>query len=72
MTVKEFLLHRTKVGDVCVIADCGYDLVCAVIDHEDLFVGGIPKMYLDKTVLNTKNERREWAVNEVTVIYTED
>lgn len=72
MTVKEFLLHCTKVGDVCVISDCGSDLAYAVIDHEDLFVGGISKMYLDKTVLNTKNERREWAINEVTVIYTED
>ena len=72
MTVKDFLLHRTKVGDVCVISDCGCDLAYAVIDHEDLFIGGIQRMYLDKTILNTKNEHREWAVNDVTVIYTVD
>lgn len=65
MTVSEFLLHRTKVGDVCIIAEYGYDSAYAVIDHEDLFIAGIAEQYRCKTVLNTKQEQRPWAVKDV-------
>lgn len=33
----DFLLTKTKVGEFCVIRDCGWPVAYACIDHEDLF-----------------------------------
>lgn len=37
MTVREFLLKRTEVKELCVIRDSGYIVMTAWIDYEDLF-----------------------------------
>lgn len=37
ITVREFLLKRTQVKELCVITDSGYIVATAWIDYEDLF-----------------------------------
>lgn len=37
ITVREFCLKRTQVGELCVFRDCGYITGATWIDHEDLF-----------------------------------
>jgi len=37
MTVGEFCLKQTYVGELCVFRDCGYVEGATYIDHEDLF-----------------------------------
>ena len=50
MQVMDFLLHQTKVGELCVIRDKGWISVTVYIDHEDLF--SIPERFRDMTVEN--------------------
>lgn len=37
MTVREFLLNKTKVKELYVVRDCGYIVMTTWIDCEDLF-----------------------------------
>lgn len=37
MSVREFLLNRTDVHELCVVRDSGYIVMTAWIDYEDLF-----------------------------------
>lgn len=37
MLVREFLLKHTEVNELCVVRDCGYIVMTAWIDYEDLF-----------------------------------
>ena len=41
MTVQEFLLHHTQIGELCVIRDGGWIVATAWIDSEDLFAGNV-------------------------------
>ena len=47
-SVKNFLLHKTKVGELCVIRDSCWIVATCWIDAEDLFV--IPPRYADREV----------------------
>lgn len=37
MTVREFCLKKTQVGELCVFRECGWIIGSTWIDHEDLF-----------------------------------
>ena len=37
MDLREFLLHKTNVGDIVVIQDAGWQTGLTMIDNEDLF-----------------------------------
>lgn len=37
MTVRDFLLEKTNVHELCVVRDSGYIIMTAWIDYEDLF-----------------------------------
>ena len=43
MNVQEFLLHHTRAEELCIVLDGGWTCAAAWIDHEDLFIGGIPE-----------------------------
>lgn len=68
MTVHDFLRYHTNVGDVVVFTDCGWQIGCTYIDHEDLFVRSLDGQLLSSQVANLKVERRPWAVNPVIVV----
>lgn len=51
MTVREFLLHHTQVGELCIIKDCGYIRHTVWIDYEDIFI--LSDMYANKTIDKT-------------------
>jgi len=38
ITVIDYLLHRTRATELCVLCDCGYIVETVWIDHEDLFM----------------------------------
>ncbi len=48
MKLKQFLLHETQVGELCVITDCGWKVASCWIDSEDLFA--IPERYSNREV----------------------
>jgi hypothetical protein len=49
-TLSYFLHHKTQVGELCVIRDCGYDIGVVSIDYEDLWVRGVNPNLLDEEV----------------------
>lgn len=59
MTLTDFLLHATKIGELCVIRDQGYIIACAYIDHEDLFM-------LPATIAASKVVSDKWGTLNVT------
>lgn len=50
MKLREFLLKKTNVKELCVIRDSGYIVASCWIDYEDLF--HIPHKLADKVVKN--------------------
>ena len=50
MKLREFLLKKTNVKELCVIRDSGYIVASCWIDYEDLF--HIPYKLADKVVKN--------------------
>ena len=48
MLLKDFLLHQTQIGELCVIRDAGWIYDAAYIDHEDLFA--IPEQFAEREV----------------------
>lgn len=50
MKLREFLLKKTNVKELCVIRDSGYIVASCWIDYEDLFY--IPHKLADKLVKN--------------------
>lgn len=50
MTVQQFLLHHTQVGELCVIRDGGWIVATAWIDVEDLFAGYVGTGIRDRKV----------------------
>lgn len=49
-TLSYFLHHKTQVGEICVIRDCGWDICVVCIDYEDLWVRGINPQLFDEKV----------------------
>lgn len=50
MTVKEFCLRHTQVGELVVFRESGYIVGVVLIDIEDLFY--IPQKFQERTVTN--------------------
>lgn len=50
LTVLDFLLHKTQVGELCIIRDRGWISQAVYIDHEDLCVLVTPQ-YSTRTVM---------------------
>lgn len=49
-TLRNFLLRRTSVHEICIITENGYNSASCYIDSEDLFIGGIPGRLLGRRV----------------------
>lgn len=54
MTVQDFLLRKTDVGELCVIRDCGWIVAVAYVDPEDLSTCAINPRLLNRPVLQDK------------------
>ena len=55
MTVKEFCLKKTQVGELCVFRDCGCIIGSTWIDYEDLFT-------MNNVLSDKKVKSDEWDV----------
>lgn len=52
LTLREFLLHHTRVYELCVIRDQGWIIATVWVDDEDLFIGNLKEKLLNKTVID--------------------
>ena len=58
MTIKDFLLKHTEIGEVVVFKDSGWYTGLTRIDPEDLFIHLFSSQFLDNTV--KKVEHNQW------------
>lgn len=59
ITLREYLLHYTEVGDFIAFTEGGWQIGCTFIDHEDLFIKSLNPHMLEKPVICTKKENNE-------------
>ena len=67
-TLRDFLLHKTDVGDVIRIIEDGWYIACVIIDHEDLFMRGLNPLIFNKEVKHVEYKYQEFMTQPVTVI----
>lgn len=67
-TLKDFLLHKTDVGDVIRIRDDGWYIACVIIDHEDLFIRGLNPKIFNKEIKHVEYEYQEFITQPVTIV----
>lgn len=67
MTLREVLLYKTKVGDLVLIRDNGWQIGCTIIDHEDLFVRSLDDRMLDTEIKGFKYEKQAWTTKNVMI-----
>ena len=53
MDLRDFLWTKTEQGDICVIFEDGYPGGMVYVDREDLMTLALPKIMLDKTVIDS-------------------
>lgn len=68
MDLREFLLRHTKVGDIVVIRDAGWQTGCTMIDNEDLLIYSLNPAMLRREVRNNYYDKRDWANKDVLVV----
>ena len=68
MKLRDFLLYETKVGDVVLIRQGGWQIGCTRIDNEDLFINSLHHSLLDRDVKHSEYADRDWLVNKALVV----
>lgn len=68
MKLKDVLLTKTKVGDLVLIRDCGWQIGCTIIDHEDLFIRSLDNRMLDAKVEDFRYEKQNWTTKNVMIV----
>lgn len=69
MILRDFLQNETKVGDIVVIREHGWQIGMTRIDNENLYMYSLNRAILDLyEVICYTYERRDWAVNDVLVV----
>ena len=68
MTIEEFLLHHTNVGDVIVFRNSGWYEGITIIDSEDLFIRLFDETFLNYEIKEVKhNQSFSIIQTEITV-----
>ena len=68
MKLGNVLLHKTKVGDLVLIRDGGWQIGCTIIDHEDLFIRSLDNRMLDSEVKDFRYEKQDWTTKNVMIV----
>ena len=68
MRLRDVLLTKTKVGDLVLIRDCGWQIGCTIIDHEDLFVRSLDGRMLNTNVRDFRYEKQDWTTKDVMIV----
>ena len=68
MRLRDVLLTKTKVGDLVLIKDCGWQIGCTIIDHEDLFVRSLDGRMLNTNVRDFRYEKQDWTTKDVMIV----
>ena len=70
MTIREFLLHHTNVGDVIVFRNSGWYEGITIIDDEDLFIRLFDETFLDYEIEEVKHNQ-SFSINQTEIKVTE-
>ena len=68
MSLEDVLRYKTKVGDLVLIRDYGWQIGCTIIDHEDLFVRSLNDRVLDARVTDFRYEKQNWTTKNVMIV----
>lgn len=68
MILCDFLLHHTKVHDLCIFRRSRYHVGCTIIDHEDLFLESLDSTMLNQEVLSHKRTTEDWTTKPIIYI----
>ena len=68
MRLRDVLLTKTKVGDLVLIRDCGWQIGCTIIDYEDLFVRSLDECMLNTNVRDFRYEKQDWTTKDVMIV----
>jgi hypothetical protein len=68
MDLREVLLHKTKVGDLVLIKDCGWQVGCTIIDYEDFFINSFNGKFLMREVKDYYYEPQDWTTKNVMIV----
>lgn len=69
MRLEEFLRNETKVGDIVIFRDCGWQVGMTRIDGDDFFIFSLNPVMLELyEVICYTHEKREWATKDVLVL----
>lgn len=68
MNLREVLLLKTKVGDLILIRNRGWQIGCTIIDHEDLFIRSLDKYMLRTEVKDFRYEKQDWTTKNVMIV----
>lgn len=68
MRLRDVLLTKTKVGDLVLIRDVGWQIGCTIIDHEDLFVRSLDERMLNTNVRDFRYEKQDWTTKDVMIV----
>ena len=66
--VSEVLLKETKVGDLVLFLDDGWEIGCTLIDHEDLFMQSLSIALLTRYVKSYKYQTFDLTTKPLLVI----
>ena len=70
MTIREFLLQHTTVGDVIVFRNSGWYEGITIIDYEDLFIRLFDETFLDYEIEEVKHNQ-SFSINQTEIKVTE-
>lgn len=69
MKLEEFLRNETKIGDIVIFREGGWQVGMTRIDSEDLFIFSLNPVMLELyEVICYTREKREWATKDVLVL----
>lgn len=69
MTVGEFLQKETRIGDIVIFRDGGWQVGMTRIDNESLYIRSLNPVMLElHDVICYTYERQDWATKDVLVL----
>lgn len=71
MTLRTFLKKCTRIGDIVLIRENGWQIGMTRIDNDELYLIGLSPRLLDEyEVANYTVEQRDWATVDILVVET--
>ena len=69
VSLAEFLLNKTKIGDAVIFRDSGWYIGCTRVDNEDIFIHSLSPSLLIRDVKYIDYEECGWLTKKALVVY---